>query len=373
MACYTRLDCPVDAVCHNGDHLCKSLECRSHRDCADRPLTPYCLHGICQADPPPQCQSRSQCGVGEACKLGECVEVAEAARCSDNEDCGNPLVCDPYLGTPGACFRPCSRHSDCEQYSGLRACEPSSGFCQPVECLEDIDCGYDEVCTPDYFCEPELSYCPTLICQGTDRPFKTEPIDDMCRCVQCLSDNHCSQIGLEVCTERRRCLYCEVAAEEATDCPSEHPFFQEGCCLDCLEEDDCQHMGLGSICSRGRCIPCNCLAGCACPVGSTCQTTENPGQGVCMPGQGGEGDACLAQPDCQDGLACSYATGRCVEEATGSFCSEAGCPEPSRCASRTEGALCYGCGNDQECPDTFFCYIPAQPWEYEGGLCLPGE
>lgn len=371
VACRTNLDCPVDTICYPEEGLCGRLQCLTNFDCEsiDR-RSPYCIGGRCSSQAPPECSDRGQCRTGEICQSGECVGVEDSVPCDDDEDCGNPLICDPDQGEAGACVEACETDAECaDGFAELRGCDHASGLCIPVDCVSAADCDEEEICA-DHVCEIERFPCDTLECSDPDRPFKTEPVDGMCRCVQCLSGNHCSDTNSEICSERNRCLFCETTAEGADACPDERPYFEEGCCLDCQRDADCESLGLGSVCTNGRCVVCDCERGCECPDGASCESTADGGRCVIPPGQ--VGDACTRQLDCDDFLACSYYDGECVNEGVGGLCSD-GCPAPSRCASTAEfGSVCMGCLGDEDCPDGVSCSV-REEWEgvYDGGACLP--
>ena len=371
--CASNLDCPADAICYVDLEVCGEHECRTDQDCFDNRRNPFCVSGRCTREPPPECEGRSSCGTGQVCTEQVCTDIGAGLACEEDEECGNPQVCDPSLGEDtGGCIDPCEDNSDCDDHEDPWACELSTGFCTSVECLNNLDCDEFEECNDDYTCVLLRYDCETLDCALAEgRPFQTEPVDGQCRCVQCLDHSHCNQANLEVCTDSRRCLFCETTATTASDCPEELPYFREGCCVECRDDAGCIGLGMGSVCTNGRCVGCDCLDVCPCPETAEC-IEQADGTGRCLPRQGSVGDACVGQESCGDSLACSYATGFCVEQGAGSFCGTSGCPEPSRCASVTDGALCYGCHGTNECPSDQICDIPEE-WVgvYDGGRCLP--
>jgi hypothetical protein len=318
---------------------------------------------------PPECSERDDCETGETCLEGSCAAVAAGGACTDDESCGRPQVCDPDRGETPACVDPCERDQDCEGLEDIRACDLPSGLCQPAECTTRDHCDVDEVCNEAHECEIERFPCDSLTCDDPEKPFETEPLEGLCRCVQCLTPNQCSTATGETCTDSNRCLYCEVHPDEEGSCPEEQPLRVDDCCTECAADEDCSDLGLGSICNRGRCVPCNCNAGCTCPEGADCEDQE--GVGVCVRPLGQQGDPCQAQAHCEDFLACSYAVGECVNQGAGSFCTAEGCTEPTRCGSTTGGAVCFGCHSDEECPAELECVVPSE-WEgvYDGGQCL---
>lgn len=392
--CASNLECPADSICYIDEGECGRHECRTDADCFSNRRSPYCIENRCSRDEPPECEDRAACGDGEACIDSACVEVGLGRTCSTDEDCGNPQICDPNLGESGACVNACEDNSDCDGFDDLRACDTTSGFCEPVDCLNHSHCEESEECNDEYVCVlqrydcdsgpcgpegqcPEEYICSNEMC-GLDcavqegRPFRTEPVDDACRCVQCITDINCNEAASEVCTPSKRCLFCENEGSAASECPEEQPFFSEGCCFECQDDTDCAADGLGSTCRNGRCVACDCNAGCVCPANSDCETQEDAVTGVCIAHEGAIGEDCTTQAECGETLACSYATGLCVALATGSFCGDAGCPEPARCGAVTNGALCYGCHDNDGCPDGQVCDIPTE-WigVYDGGRCFP--
>lgn len=383
VSCRTNLDCPADATCfaENGEQgRCSAQECRTSNDCEDQRETPYCVGGRCVADAPPECEARDQCGDGETCTDQECVAVESGVACVADTDCGNPEVCDPNRGEAGECTAPCTRHDDCNELEGRHACDSASGLCISVECLSAADCNDGEVCTPDFTCDFERFPCGDLTCDDTRRPFVTEPLDDMCRCVECLSDNNCTASADDICvtdtdclcTDSNRCLSCGFPAGDVSECPEERPLLREGCCVVCLSDVDCQTFGLGSICQAGECVACDCLAGCECTGEAEC-VDQGDGTGRCQLPLGQLGDSCAAQSECDAFLACNYSSGECVQQGSGSFCGT-GCPDPMRCASVSGGGgFCYGCDPDNDtCPANTECEVRSD-WVdvFDGGRCTP--
>lgn len=372
VSCTTNLDCPPETICYPETTFCGPLECRVDQDCVDR-RNPYCVNSRCQTDPPPECSDRSECETGEICDDQQCEEEDPDGECSSDEDCPNPQICDPDQGEDGLCVIACTGHDDCEDLDDLRACDQLSGLCMPVECIENEDCEDDELqCNQGFECELMEYPCETIECPD-ERPhsLRTET-EGMCRCVECEDDRSCSGINDEICTPvGHRCQFCETTAETSAGCPTEAPFFVEGCCGQCEEDVDCEPLGLGSICNHGRCVICNCNTICTCPDNADCETQDD-GSGICVPHIGSEGDPCTAQDDCDDSLACSYSDGECVVEGVGSLCAE-GCPEPSRCGVIAGGsaAMCFGCHDESECPDGLHCFTP-DDWVdvYDGGQCI---
>lgn len=104
--------------------------------------------------PTPGCQTctlggNCPCSADQACIGGRCVD----------SDGGNQ------------CTQACDGADYCEDYSNGSLCEPQTGFC--VECLNNLDCAYDESCSAGYcgyadFCNEAAN--PTLYCNDLGYP-----------------------------------------------------------------------------------------------------------------------------------------------------------------------------------------------------------
>lgn len=373
ITCTSTLECPTDAICYQPEGYCGPLQCRIDADCfADR-RNPFCVDRRCVAEAPAECASRADCGAAEACSAeGECVGVLADAACTDEEDCGNPQICVP--GAEGrVCADPCTADEDCTEGGATAICIEETGLCEAVECTLDEQCDAGRVCNDDNECDIERFPCDELVCSDPARPFTTEPVGGLCRCVACFTDENCDQPVGEVCVTGGTCLFCEASAASEDECPEDTPYLDSGCCLECRSDDDCSaRFGIGSECDNGRCIPCDCAGDCECPEGVSCQIGDD-GAGACLTGDGELDSPCAAQTDCAAGLACSYDRGVCVMQGAPEegLCAP-GCPSPSRCASTGVSALCYGCTDNDECPTGQTCQIqPEWVGVYEGGACFP--
>ncbi len=374
--CASNLECPNDAICYTPEGFCGEHECRVDPDCFSDRRNPFCRDGRCRPDPPPECGDRSDCGEAEICSQERtCIEAGRSIPCNDDEECGNPQLCDPEEGEAGACVDPCAEHADGDGFDDIRGCESSTGFCRSVECLSNSDCdqeGEPMECNDELVCVLQRFPCLELECNDPARPYQTEPLEGLCRCVQCLTDENCSEANGEICTGSKRCVFCTSTATTPSECGEGAPYFREGCCVECQTDEECgETWGLGSVCTNGRCVVCDCNDGCECPEGAGC-VTQADDSGRCELGTGVIGEPCTQQIECTGSLACSYSSGECVAEGDGQFCQD-GCPEPARCGLTEGGAsLCYGCRDNTECPVGLECQIePEWVGVYDGGRCLP--
>jgi Cys-rich repeat protein len=181
--------------------------CGSDAECA--PPSPRCElpSGVCVA-----CLEDDDCAAGNVCALpaNVCAE-----RCIPSFCGGSLPVCD--FGT-GSC-RPCTDDAACP--AGAPHCL-ASGAC--VACRQNSDCSADEDGEPR-FCDPAG------------------------RCVECLDDGHCDDIG-ERCSS-----YLGACAEPCspTDpCRADDPICDEsiGFCVECRSDRDC---GDGVLCRGSEC------------------------------------------------------------------------------------------------------------------------
>lgn len=94
---------------------------------------------------------------------------SEGLPCTTATDCAAGQLCTA-AGTcyDGSVGDPCATHADCAAYdahSNLVGCE-ATGTCAVVECRDDYDCGYEEVCDagacfPQY-CAGSATACSSL-------------------------------------------------------------------------------------------------------------------------------------------------------------------------------------------------------------------
>lgn len=160
--------------------------------------------------------------------------------------CVNGQCSEPWLhcnGTTNLCV-PCIHNTNSTQcptdapYSWLTVCDLLAGDLfenQCVECVDQHDCGDNEVCE-EYQC---ISVCQSgLSCPKTSANYcdRTRSI-----CVACLSTSDCS-MGQSCNTYTGRCGECASDA----DCPAFRPRcdLRDNECVECITSADCS----GAVC-----------------------------------------------------------------------------------------------------------------------------
>jgi hypothetical protein len=171
--CATSEDCEVGFLCRGG--LCQpasrlpSEDCETTDDC-DEGLV--CSFNLCT---PERCYDADDCPQGQRCFSGECIDndFPLPDSCRSDDDCGPEQQCLANLCVPRQCtvdadcpegdsclrgfcvgFNPpfpieeCQSEDDCAPPFNrcfLGICVPDLPFL-PDECVDDRDCGDDEVC-----------------------------------------------------------------------------------------------------------------------------------------------------------------------------------------------------------------------------------
>ena len=345
--------CASDADCPNGTCNLLTGQCEDCPDCCtldtDCQSGYVCSGGRCQEETTTPCSTADDCEVGQVCQDGNCKPYDDQSVCVTDADCPRDHRCNALQD--GRC-EGCLNDAFCQDSPHGPKCDttddgvgPGPGYCYK-ECGTDVgDCPMGMVCDTNVggLCVPACSSnsdCSGgLICKGG-------------RCEPCQSNSQCD-VG----------KVCEMTTGSCVDQPT---------CSDA----QCQStLGQAYYCDqttqscRLGCTPSGCSGGTndcnPCPAGQTCNTAtrqcEGGGGGGCdcaslmcetqgqvcdavsctciTPGGGGngtgmEGDACLYDQDCVQGMACFGALpdfglpGECAPSCSlNTFCL---CEDPAR-------------------------------------------
>ena len=141
--------CSVDSDCDN-TFECVAGRCILGPYCmtdAECPAPSTCVNFVCQN--PGGCTSDSQCPVGQSCYAGGCYTLPPI-ECNRDVDCAFDEVCDFGICNPANPPLACQINSDCRD---RELC--IGGVCQRgVECLDDTDCNFPQVCISDQCVDP---------------------------------------------------------------------------------------------------------------------------------------------------------------------------------------------------------------------------
>lgn len=174
--CARRAQCPAGQICDRGANKCVDNPgcygdpfCEEGEICDLVSRTCSQLTGECEP-----CSASNRCegeglscrvpskeclptGQMPACRTGEfCDILGRCAQCSNNDDCGPGLFCNPSLGRCESNVRCANELSDCPSTSGVQCvvcvapeiCDPRTFSCQapPTECETDLDCSESDFC-----------------------------------------------------------------------------------------------------------------------------------------------------------------------------------------------------------------------------------
>ncbi|MEZ4442585.1 MAG: hypothetical protein R3B72_26060 [Polyangiaceae bacterium] len=120
------------------------------------------------------CLNDGDCSMQQPiCVLGSCEE------CGKNADCPPMELCNPATHQ---CQSPCNGNQGCNQ-GPADICDPNTGLC--VECLNDNQCGGDQLCSPDGVC---------VDCLSNNDCGNNNPICDPTQgqCVECVFNGDCN-------------------------------------------------------------------------------------------------------------------------------------------------------------------------------------
>ncbi|MDP7038508.1 MAG: hypothetical protein QGI45_05075 [Myxococcota bacterium] len=315
-----------------------------------------CIGGTCQPTPEFKCENDLDCDAGTYCQpsSGDCVTCLNDGQCGADQVCNSSNTCEAVPPPPPA---GCASDADCPN----QHCDIYSGQCH--DCLNDSQCESNQSCNLGV-CEdntPVDTPCTSnLDCEG----------EQICEsysgdCVDCVSDAHCSA---GVCNESNNtCVGCL----DNNDCDNGVCDMSTNNCTGCLSDSDC----VGGVCneSNNTCVGClndnDCGSAEIC-VGQTCQADPNACNSAedCAAGQGcalGQCGACSNNGQCRDKEVC--VAGVCESVQPGAFGDD--CVVQEDCG---DGLLCYGIestestycsrpcigsgqGGEADCPSSYAC------------------
>ena len=233
------------------------------------------------------CERTSQCGYAEFCIQNVCAPT----YCARDAECGAPdkLQCCGHacISADDSCSSGCISDADCG----------AGGSCLLGQCIKP--CASDEDCPDNQFCLPGISVCiPNIQPPDGDTDMSFDGDFELP-----------FEIPGDFEFETQEC-------QDTTDCD-----FGEcvgGFCLDLGGPG-------GKRCeSNGDCAPgLYCLGGvCAGRPDGGCETSEDCGGGICIPGIGvciggdtGEGSRCETSQDCKPNEECIWGT--CIGSSAG--------------------------------------------------------
>ncbi len=242
--------------------------CLTGADCIDgNPCTiDECVAGICTNTIRDCSGMDGQCAIG-ACNVVTGVCFAEPApagtSCDDAAACTTNDVCDvggSCAGTPADCSNldgPCTEG----------ACNPASGFCEPIHHAAGTPCSDGTICT-------DLDQCDGAgTCAGI--PLDCSGLDDVCHIGVCNSlTGTCQTQPANLggpCSDNNLCTIGD-ACDAAGQCV--------GSQLDCSELNDPCNLGVCNL-ADGQCTAEPVPDGLSCEDGDPCTTNDACAGGVC--------------------------------------------------------------------------------------------
>ncbi len=225
-------------------------ECEKREDCADGKICT--LEGRCDF-----CSSTGQCRLKELCSPETLVCALRPGwgnDCAKNEDCAAGQWCRQGLCVDRAQVTLCPSGSSDECPQGER-CNSINGVCEEdLGCLENADCGAEEVCnTGTHACVPRCTpETQAQVCAGAEKCVNE-------RCAQCAADNECGP-GL-VCDAAGRCSSGARCYQDRDCLVPLVCYVQTGTCVEklppCQSDEGC---GKDQRCliATGRCVPKSC-------------------------------------------------------------------------------------------------------------------
>jgi len=224
---------------------CECVACASHGDCGQ---DGYCLSGACSTD---ECASHGDCGQDEYCYKNNLeISCDNCGLCSILND-GIDGCCPGCGDIVGVC-NGCTSNDHC---AAGYSCDADTGKC--VECTSHNDCGSDGYCYAPGFCDS----CSD--CQGIAEAGQGDPIDGVCPDCSggtddsgsCTSHENCGVD--EYCYEDGFCDSCYACSEDLDSitgcCPSkcgQHIDFKY-ICGNCEQDVGC---AAGYSCDAGECV-----------------------------------------------------------------------------------------------------------------------
>jgi hypothetical protein len=346
--------------------------CRSNKDCASTPSTPFCEipPGKCVA-----CEVTAQCPAGDVCRENQCVQTCgPAGECDKGLSCCGDLCVDEQTNPEdcGSCNFHCVNGEACVAAScrlptgcnGGAVCSPEDQCCNSG-CSntnsDPLNCGHcQNRCDEGATCVAGACHTPTS-CEGG--PACTG-VQTCCTtgCADTSSDpQNCGKCGF-ACGPDATCV--ESKCVNGPSCHGEPACTgSESCCADgCTDTSDdptnCGRCGkacaAGETCSGGKCqstAACNmgppCMTGLeCCPSGCTDTSGDPQNCGMCgkacAPDATCVGGICRPANSCNGGPACTGSeqccgTGCANTTTDDNNCGKCGkvCPLGESCISST--------------------------------------
>ena len=279
-------------------------------------------YGSCSGAVEPTCMEDADCPAGASCVSNECIVVED---CTSSDQCAFGSLCiangAEVENEVGACIA-----IECRQdiHCGADTCV--NFRCVP--CVQDSDCGYDELCTETNQCER------TFECQ----------VQDIGASDACTSDDECavdeSCVAVEgtdgsVC---ERTYACTITVDDESDEQTD----------DCRAYEACEEIAEGDLTTS------QCVFRAGCRSQERCSFEEDA-----VPGAPGECRfvECTSSDDCSRFFNPFCVNDSCVECAANADCTTAG-----------EVCIDNACVFEPECgtEDTPMC---AEGLSCQGGLC----
>ncbi len=257
------------------------------------------------------------------------------------------------------------------------------------ECIEDSDCGANQICesgkcvatnpgcTSDADCNPGQT-CNVLtgMCEGNNNTDQCNPpcsAGQICQngtCVDqtnpCTSDADCSGKKCNVssgecvdcltsddCPSGYVCNLVTYVCEEQgggcqtnSDCGGATPFCDTATntCVQCRNDSDCagDQTCTNHVCQSSGCTdPC-----CGCADGFICDTSD-PSNPQCIYAE------CQTDSDCSGDYICQNY--QCVPDTSNCTCTPCPCPSGYQCNQTTQQCELINCTSDSDCPSGFYC------------------
>jgi len=324
-----------DGVCVD-DGLCDGVDCTSQNDCVQDGM---CDPGNGECIPGNNEPADTPCGDGGVCDgAGVCVACNNPAQCPQPAQC-NVAVCVSNLCGIEAVMD----GTVCDFVStddGI--CE--AGICvEAPECIEDIDCDDDNICTLDACVDGMCGYTPNV-----DESCELEPglpgiCNDMGECI-----GLCEGVD---CTSSSECVQDGICDEQTGECIPGDPQPIDTICTE----------GGGSFCDgQGSCVECNGAEQCA--AGEIC-----------------EGNMCVAAPECTTDDDCNDDNQCTINTCESQMCFDSNRQAGEPC-DQDGGTVCDGGGNcvpDGTCMTTEVFREDFEsgigPWFADNGVWQVGE
>jgi hypothetical protein len=324
-----------------------STRCKSNKDCASTPSTPYCEipPGKCVA-----CEVPSQCPAGDTCRDFKCVPLCTDGTCAGGLSCCNDVCVNEQTDPDNcdACGNVCPNGEACttgecqvpKTCNGGPPCGPEDQCCSSGCADTNSDpknCGgCARPCLAGQTCVAGTCTTPTSCNGGPVCP----PADECCTsgCADTSSDpKNCATCG-HACPMGESCV--ESKCQGGPSCNGEPACTGgETCCMDgCTntntDPNNCKTCGnlcgTGQTCVKGTCPSCTmgetcCMSGCS----DTSTDPNNCGKcgRACGPDSTCAGGSCQSAFTCNGGPACP----------TSEQCCASGCidttSDPNNCKS----------------------------------------